>query len=84
MTTPRPDPTRNERQARKREARKKWLAEHGFTSMEAVMGALMRDEYVLVEIETLKQIVLHREFADGYLKTAISKLPKYKEYKVKK
>lgn len=47
--TPRPDPTRNERQARIREARKKWLNEHGFTSMEGMMGALMKGEYFIVK-----------------------------------
>ncbi len=41
------DSTRNERQARLRSARKKWLAEHGFNSAEGLVGALMRGDVVL-------------------------------------
>ena len=79
-STPRPDPTRNERQARIRETRKKWLNEHGFVSMEGMTGKLMEGKYILVEVEILKQIILHRDFADGYLKEAIAKLPEYKKF----
>ena len=43
MTTPRPDPTRNERQARFRAARREWLKRHGFKSPEALITALMAD-----------------------------------------
>ena len=41
------DKTGGERQSRLRLARSKWLKEHGFSSAEGLLGALMRGEVVL-------------------------------------
>ena len=41
------DKTGGERQSRLRNARMKWLKEHGFNSAEGLLGALMRGEVVL-------------------------------------
>lgn len=41
------DKTGGERQSRLRGARKKWLKEHGYKSVEGLVGALMRGEVVL-------------------------------------
>ena len=41
------DKTGGERQSRLRLARSKWLKEHGFNSVEGLLGALMRGEVVL-------------------------------------
>lgn len=49
MPESRPDKTRNERQARRREREKKWLVENGWTSWETVHTALIRDQYRLIE-----------------------------------
>ena len=41
------DKTGGERQSRLRQARLKWLKEHGYNSAEGLLGALMRGEVVL-------------------------------------
>lgn len=43
------DKTRNERQARRRAKEKKWLAENGFSSWEAVHTALLNEKFHLVK-----------------------------------
>jgi hypothetical protein len=45
MTDKKPDKTRNERQSRRREREKHWLAENGWTSWEAVHTLLMMGKY---------------------------------------
>ena len=47
----RPDPTRNERQARRRGRERKWLDEHKFTSWEAVHTKIMNGEMMLKEVK---------------------------------
>jgi hypothetical protein len=49
MPEKKPDKTRNERQARRRAREKKWLADNGFSSWEAVHTILMRDSMKLVQ-----------------------------------
>jgi len=50
------DKTGGERQSRLRQARMKWLKEHGYNSAEGLMGALMRGEVVLqvVSVPTMR------------------------------
>jgi len=44
------DKTGGERQSRLRKARKEWLAEHGYRSAEGLIGALMRGEVILQNV----------------------------------
>ena len=51
------DKTGGERQSRLRKARKEWLNEQGYKSVEGLLGALMRGEVVLqvVNVPTLRE-----------------------------
>ncbi|MGB4594457.1 MAG: hypothetical protein WBI14_00940 [Anaerolineaceae bacterium] len=47
MAESKPDKTRNQRQARRREREKQWLTEHGWTSWEALHTALVKGNVTL-------------------------------------
>jgi hypothetical protein len=49
MVDKKPDRTRNERQARRREREKQWLGKNGWTTWEAVHTLLMTDKYQIVK-----------------------------------
>jgi hypothetical protein len=49
MTDKKPDKTRNERQSRRREREKHWLAENGWTSWEALHTMLIRRDIKIVD-----------------------------------
>lgn len=59
MREKKPDKTRNERQARRREREKRWLAENGFSSWEAVHTGLIAEKYRLVVDKREMAISLH-------------------------
>lgn len=50
------DKTGGERQIRLRKIRKEWLEEHGYKSMEGLLGALIRGDVVLQIVRTSADI----------------------------
>ena len=58
------DPTRNQRQARRREHEKEWLEKHGWRSWEALHTALMNENVALIPASFKIQVTESRRKAD--------------------
>lgn len=55
-----------EKTARRRKREKAWLKRHGFNSLEGLMGALMREEVILIGWMPRKELIKLRKKGDKY------------------